>query len=106
MEKLNYEQIYEKLEEFFDKDGNGGVSAFAYENYDPKGLGLGEIEEVAQKGGESMGSEWYSVKYFKDHDVYIKVEGYYSSYDGTHFDGWDEACSEVEPQQKTITIYE
>lgn len=104
MEKLNYKQIYEKLEEFFDKDDNGGVSAFAYGNYDPKGLGLGEIEEVTQKGGEGEGSEWYSVKYFKDHDVYIKVEGYYSSYHGTDFEnGYGDECR---PKLKTITIYE
>lgn len=104
MKKLNYEQIYEKLEEFFDKDENGGVSAFAYEDYDSKELGLGEIEEVAQKGGENEGSEWYSVKYFKDHDVYIKVEGYYSSYHGTDFEnGYGD---EVRSKLKTITIYE
>jgi hypothetical protein len=63
-------------------------------------------EEVDQVGGEDEGSHWHSVKYFKDHDVYIKVTGWYSSYDGTDFESWDEACSEVQPQQKTITVYE
>ena len=53
MEKLNYKTNLWKLEEFFDKDDNNwSISAFAYGNYDPKGLeGLGEIEEVIQKGG-------------------------------------------------------
>lgn len=63
-------------------------------------------EEVDQEGGEDEGSHWHSVKYFKDHDVYIKVEGWYSPYEGTDFEDWDNACSEVQPQQKTITVYE
>ncbi len=104
MEKLNYEQIYSKIEEYFDKDDNGGVSSWAYHDFDPEELGLGEIEEIAQKGGEGEGSEWYSVKYFKDHDVYIKIEGYYTSYHGTDFDGG--YGDEVKPQEKTITVYE
>lgn len=63
-------------------------------------------KEIDQVGGEDEGSHWHSVKYFKDHDVYIKVTGWYSSYNGTDFESWDEACSEVRPQQKTITVYE
>jgi len=62
-------------------------------------------EEVEQYGGEGQGSTWYSVKYFPNHDVYIRVDGYYSSYNGTDFDGWDD-CTEVRPKEKTITVYE
>ena len=52
-------------------------------------LGLGEVEEVAQYGGEDQGTTWYSVKHFKDRDVYIRIDGYYTSYDGTDFyDGY------------------
>lgn len=68
-------------------------------------LGL-NWEEVEQYGGEGQGDTWYSVKYFKDHDVYIKVNGWYQSYNGTEFhSGWD-SCKEVKPSQKTITVYE
>lgn len=63
-------------------------------------------KEVEQYGGEDQGSTWYSVKYFPDHDVYIRVDGYYSSYNGTDFNGWDGDCKEVRPKQKTITVYE
>jgi hypothetical protein len=63
-------------------------------------------EEVDQEGGEDQGSHWHSVKYFKDHDVYIKVTGWYSSYNGTDFEDWDSACNEVCPQQKIITVWE
>lgn len=67
-------------------------------------LGLGEIEEVDKYGGEGQGDAWWRVKYFRDHDVYIKVWGSYSSYNGTEFyDGYGE---EVRPQEKTITVYE
>lgn len=66
--------------------------------------GLGKWEEVDQYGGEDQGSTWYSVKHFIDHDVYIRTDGYYQSYNGTDFyQGYGE---EVKPVQKTITVFE
>lgn len=70
-----------------------------------KSLGL-TWKEVAQYGGEGQGDTWYSVKYFPDLDLYIKVDGYYQSYCGTEFFGWEQSCSEVRPVEKTITVYE
>ena len=100
MEKLNCNEILEVLKEKLEN-----VSTFAYEDYDEEELGLGKIEEIYQHGGEGEGSNWWSVKFFKDHNVYIKVSGYYTSYNGTDFDeGW-ECCTEVKPQTKTITVY-
>ena len=96
----SYNELIEILKEKID-----GVNFFAYEDYDPKELGLGEIEEIEQEGGEGQGDHWHSVKYFKDHDVYVKVVGYYSSYEGANFDGWAD-CYEVKPTEKTITVYE
>ncbi len=61
------------------------VEEFGYFDFNPEELELGEITEVEQYGGEGDGSTWYSVKYFKDHDVYIRTDGYYSSYHGTDF---------------------
>lgn len=67
-------------------------------------LGLGIVVEVDQYGGEDQGSTWYSVKHFVDHDVYIRTDGYYQSYNGTDFhDGYG---SVVTPQKKTITVFE
>lgn len=66
-------------------------------------LGLGRVDEVKQKGGTDQGSEWYTIKYFVDHDVYIKTEGYYSSYEGTEFN--DGFGYEVKPVQVMKTIY-
>lgn len=67
-------------------------------------LGLGKVIEVDQYGGEGQGSTWYSVKHFVDHDVYIRTDGYYQSYEGTEF--YDGYGKEVRPQQKTITVFE
>lgn len=66
-------------------------------------LGLGKVVEVKQKGGEGEGDEWYSVKHFVDHDVYIRTDGFYTSYEGTSFE--DGYGREVFPHQKTITVY-
>lgn len=69
-------------------------------------ISIGNWTEVKQRGGEGEGNVWYSVKYFPSLDMYIRVDGYYQSYDGTHFDdGWD-SCTEVKPIEKTITVYE
>ena len=100
MEKKSFSEIIEVLKEKIER-----VSCFAHEDYDKEDLGLGEIREVHQEGGEEQGSHWESVKYFKDHDVYIKITGYYTSYHGTDFDGWED-CIEVTPQSKVIIVYE
>jgi hypothetical protein len=97
---MNYQEILEVLK------GKLSVEEFAYEDYYASSLDLGEIQEVEKVGGEDQGSTWYSVKFFSDHGVYIKVAGWYSSYSRTDFDDWDGACSEVKPAEKTITVYE
>jgi hypothetical protein len=100
MEKMNFNEIMSVL-----KDKIHSVNEFAYEDYNSEELGLGEIKEVSQVGGSDQGSHWQSVKYFSDHDIYICVTGWYSSYNGADFyDEWD-CCSEVRPQEKTITVY-
>ena len=98
MEKLTSDKILELLKPKISE------MEFGYGDYDDEKLGLGEIREISQHGGEDQGSDWYSVKYFVDHDVYIKISGYYSSYDGVYFDQ-GMGC-EVRPQKKTITVYE
>lgn len=74
------------------------------EEYILNTLGLGKVLEVYQYGGEEQGSTWYSVKHFVDHDVYIRTDGYYQSYNGTEF--YNGYGKEVRPQQKTITVFE
>ena len=82
------------------------IDDFAYGDFDSEELGLGEIKQVDQYGGEGQGDEWYVIYQFADHNVYLKVEGYYQSYNGVEFyEGWDD-CFEVTPQEKTITVFE
>jgi len=116
---MNYQEILEEVK----KQSEGSVSMFAYEGLDGdkvypeakygteeykiyKNPVLGVVKQVAQHGGEGKGEDWWVVYHFVDHNVFIRVDGYYQSYNGTEFyDGWN-CCSEVSPQQKTITVYE
>lgn len=99
--KLSYSEIKKILIDKIESEAD-----FAWESYDREALGLGEIIEVHQEGGEGEGDHWESVKYFKDHDVYIKATGHYQSHNGTDFYGWGETLSEVKPKEKTIIVYE
>lgn len=101
---MNYTELISLLEKHYKED----VSEFAY--HDPKKPELlteeiGEMVEVDQHGGEGEGEDWWSVKHFPKHNIYVKVSGFYQSYNGTDFDGWED-CKEVKPQTKTITVYE
>jgi hypothetical protein len=98
---MTYEEILEVLKSKIET-----VSHFAVEDYNISELGLGPIVEVKQHGGSGMGDIWYSVKYFVDHDVYINVHGFYSSYEGIEFEDWDSACSNVKPVTKSVVFYE
>lgn len=82
---------------------NMSVQEFAYEEYSPEDLGLGEVKVVDKYGGPDKGSTWYKVQYFVEHDVYIRTDGWYSSYDGTYFD--EGYGSVVKPVEKTIIVY-
>lgn len=95
---MSFEIIKNRLEEL--KVSN---SDFAYNGFDKTDEILGPWTEVAQKGGEDEGSEWYSVKYFSKYNVFVRIDGYYSSYIGTDFE--DEPY-EVKPVEKTVTVYE
>lgn len=66
-----------------------------------KELGLGELE---YKDSREDTSEFWTVIYFKDHDVYLKIYGEYDSYgQGDHeFEG----VKEVFPKEIQTTIYE
>jgi len=106
---MEYKEIIEILKQNMDS-----VSDFAYEGvyykYDekmkPYEEQLGEFKEIDAYGGEDMGSEWYRVFHVVKHDIYIKVEGYYSSYNGTDFDNdWD-CCTQVKPVLVEVTQFQ
>ncbi len=106
---MDYQEIITKI-----KESDIAVEEFAHEDFSfpfsekefLEKNGIPNWKEIEQYGGEGQGDTWYSVKHFPEHNVYIKVEGYYQSYNGTEFHkGWD-SCSEVKPVTKTITVYE
>ena len=65
---------------------------------------FGENEVIEAVGNhEGAGEHAHTVRYFKKHDVYIKIEGFYSSYHGCD---WSEDYIIVRPAKKTITVFE
>lgn len=94
---MNIEQIIEIL-----KEHNISIGDFAHGDFDDDILG--PWKEVDQCGGEGQGDGWYSVKYFKDHDIYVRTDGYYQSYNGVDFyDGYGKIVS---LKTKTVQVYE
>ena len=70
---------------------------------------LGNWKEIRVSGGSDQGSDWVRVYYFEDHDVYLQVSGYYSSYEGIEFndDSWNtKEIKEVRPKEVIKVIYE
>lgn len=88
---------------FFELDKQGiSYYDFGYCNFGEL-KNVGAWEEVTRFGGVGKGDTWFSVKYFKDHNIYIKTIGFYSSYHLTEFDSYGE---EVKPIERTLTFYE
>ena len=65
---------------------------------------FGEVENVESFGGEGQGDHVYMVFYFKDHDVYLRADGYYNSWEGKDWSG--SSWYPVRPKQVTKTVYE
>ena len=116
-EKIKLNKKYEKEWEYngksWDRDDKHYINKKAhrypsdlqkkeYHNF----LGLGNVEFVDRYGGEDCGSEYWTIYYFKDHDVYLKVEGWYQSFRGVEYDSFGDCVIEVKPKTKTVTVYE
>ena len=100
MEKLTGNQILELIEEkeiSWDLLGEGCVD---FNEYSSK---FGNVKTVDSYGGEGMGEKYYVVYHFVDHNVYIRIDGYYQSYNGAEFEN---APYEVKPVQRLVTFYE
>lgn len=76
-------------------------------NYSPKyistQLELGEALQVNSFGGEGEGDNIGSTIFFKDHNVYITMNGYYDSYNGADFS--DVNFTEVFPSISVTKVY-
>jgi hypothetical protein len=108
---MKSKEILELLQKHYDnlpsedQNNGGGVSEFAYAD-EGTVPGLGAFKEIEQKGGEDQGETWYSVKHFPEQNVYVRIAGYYASYDGTSFEDWEDCVKVVRPVEKTVTVYE
>ena len=105
--KKTYEEILEILKRDLSVE-DLAFHNFPQEWYNPNFMHpeLGFFKEVDSYGGEGQGETWYTVLHFVEHDVYIRIDGFYTSFNGTDFyEGW-ESCSNVQPITKTITVYE
>ncbi len=66
---------------------------------------LGDFEVVSndESDRDGYGTEpIYRILYFKEHGIYVKVKGWWSSHGGDNF----ESMKEVKPTTKTVTVYE
>lgn len=84
----------------FSKDGLSLMKEI--QEYLLKKVWLKDIKCIEKFGGEDMGSEYYIIVYHKDYDEYIKLDFYYTSYDGAEY----ETMYNVIPKEKTVITYE
>lgn len=90
------------------KSNDIDTKTFYYMDFDKddreflKDNNLNDVEEIDESNSYQVTSK---VFYFKKHDVYIKIDGYESSYgDETTFDDWSYAKI-VRPKQVIVTEY-
>ena len=100
MKKLTGDQILELIEEKKISWDNLGEGCVDFSEYSSK---FGNVKTVDKYGGEGMGEKYYHVYHFVDHDVYIRINGYYQSYNGACF---EIAPYEVKPIERTVIFYE
>lgn len=98
VKKLTAEEILQKIQEYKISWDDLGYDEVRWENYD-----FGKVENVDDYGGEGQGETFYVVYHFIDHDVYIKIDGWYQSYNGAEF---ETAPFEVRPVEKMVIFYE
>lgn len=64
---------------------------------------VGKVIQAAHYGGEGQGDSYWTVWHFVDHDVYLRADGWYASYDGHEY---EDGFKEVRPKVVNETVYE
>jgi hypothetical protein len=77
-----------------DDDEDNEIESIKVEDFGP-------IKQV-DTSGKHENENWWGIFHFEKHDVYIRISGYYTSYDGLNA---DHIGPEVFPKEKTITVY-
>ena len=82
-------------------------SAIGHQDFDQTELTakLGEFEYMmyAERVASGDHDSAETVLYFKDHDIYIMIDGYYCSHNGTSFDEGE--FQQVFPKTKKVDYY-
>lgn len=117
--KLTFEEIKAIIESRLFEDNDNGPEQYMhqdmhdcntivsyYEDYPQEFIEkikeLGPIKLVHRYGGEGRGDEYWKVYHFINHDVYIKFDGFYQSYEGAEY----KEMFEVKPVEVTKTEYQ
>lgn len=115
-------ELLELFKEYWSNEDQDGQSEFEYlssdyttvKEYSPDNE---EVQEFSDKLGPfkvvsnvtTTSGDAHFVVHLKDHDAYIKVIGYWNSYENyADYTGYYSSVSFklVEPKQKTVTFYE
>jgi hypothetical protein len=65
---------------------------------------LGPVKRVFHKGGEGQGEDYFNVILFENHGVHIRVDAFYTSYEGADYSY--AKFQLVTPQVREVTFYE
>ena len=95
---MNFQEILDEIKKQGISDDN-----FADGEMENPLPNIGEWKQVDIYGGEGQGDDYWAVNYFPEHDIYIKISGYYASYDGTTF--YNDCYSQVTPKEETVIVY-
>ena len=106
---MNAKELIKKLTEVFEEQEISKSQFFNqdYSDNDEQTIiaAVGNFKTMEYGRSTTGDHNSYEVTFFFiDHDIYLKADGYYSSWDGT-----DWSCAnlyEVKPVEKTITVYE
>jgi hypothetical protein len=93
---MNFVELCEKIRDI-------GVSSVANEDFDPKELDLTCVHSVGGHEGAGEHAERVFEHDNNGEKIFVKIEGYYSSYEGTE---WESSIDLVTPREKVITVYE
>lgn len=116
---MNFQEIVDALQKHYidyedeeeanekgEREYAEGFNQFAEVDEDGSLPETGSWKEVDSHGGSDQGSDWWSVRYFADHDIYIRIHGWYSSYEGFTFEKeWSGDLKQVYPYQETVTKF-
>jgi hypothetical protein len=117
MEKLTFEQISEIIKKYdlfqylFNQDEDEYLLEDKFEENELNGLTGKEFlkslnfDNYEQVDYVCNTDEMFTIIYFKDSDIYIKLTGEYDSY-GQYNHEYDDEIEQVFPKQITKTIYE